>query len=101
MQVYKKWANYFNTEEAMIKYDEESREGIIQQLLSQYCEILYQYTSLPTKDEVRKLRNLLKKEYVFWKRCQNVNFRDYVIFGVTGGTLVQKVKSMIKCIIKR
>lgn len=100
MQVYKKWADYFISEEAVKKYDEESRKRIIQQLLAQYCEILYQYNDLPTKDEVRELRSLLNKEYGFWKQCKNENFRDYVNWGIVGGTLIQKIKKTIKRILK-
>ena len=100
MQVYKKWSEYFmNSSEAEREYTKECRDRIVQQLLTQYCSILFLYTELPTREEVLKMRSVLKKEYKFWKQCQDVIYKDYVVWGLTFGTIIHKVKSVIRRIV--
>ncbi len=100
MAVYHKWVSYFvEYGHTQIKYPREIREKIIQQLLSEYCQILCNYSDIVDKKERRIVKQKLQEERSLWRRCKDKRYKDYVKYGVVLGTMIQKSKRKIKRVI--
>lgn len=101
MDVYSKWALYFeNDPDAKKKYSERARKALVQQLLSEYCEFLNVYMKIENREEKKCLYKRLKAERKLWKQCKNYKYRDYVEYGIVLGALIQNLKRQIKRILK-
>lgn len=97
MDVYSKWAVYFKSDnEAQKKYSKIAREKVVQQMLAEYCEILNVCINIKNKQEKKCLYSRLYKERKLWKQCRNYKYKDYVKYGIVGGTLLQRIKRCIK-----
>lgn len=101
MSIYYKWAVYFiKDKKAEERFSIEVRERVVQQLLSEYCHILNLYWEMPNIEEQSQIKKKLQNERSVWKRCTDRRFRDYVRYGVTVGTMIQRVKRKIKKYLK-
>ena len=101
LDVYSKWAVYFNSDsEAQKKYSKSAREKVVQQMLSEYCEILNICINLKNKQEKKCLYSRLYKERKLWKQCHNYKYKDYIRYGIIAGTILQKIKRRIKSVVK-
>lgn len=97
MSLYYKWAYYFmNDKEVKKNLSIETRERLVQQLLVEYCQILNLYGEIPDRQGQREIKQKLYEERNIWKLCRDRRFRDYVKYGVSLGTLIQKIKRIMK-----
>lgn len=97
MDVYIKWCRYFMEDKAAVqKFSKYCREQLIQQFLSEYCATLN--TCIESKEPFNRklLYAKAKDDYFLWKRCQNLQYREYVRFGAKLGGLYRKLKRKIK-----
>lgn len=102
MDVYSKWALYFKEDPNAKKiYSERALEGLVQQMLSEYCEFLNDAIKIKNKKEKRYLYKRLWQERGLWKYCKNYKYKDYVKYGIIFGTLFQVLKRRIKFILKK
>lgn len=97
MDVYMKWSEFFmNNEEARKNYSEQSREKLVQQFLSEYCNTLNMCMEYGTSDERRHVYCRAKKERSLWGKCKNCQYREYVRFGARGGYIIRNIKKHVK-----
>lgn len=102
LYVYNKWSRYFlNDKEAREKYSKEVCESIVQQLLTEYCSVLNNWTEVRDKQQRKQLYELLMKDRGMWKKCQDAEYRNYVLWGIWGGTCIKKGKKIVKKFLKR
>lgn len=102
LYVYSKWSRYFlKDKEAQEKYSKESCESVVQQLLTEYCSVINSWTQIKDKQQRRQLYELIREDRDLWKKCQDYEYRNYVLWGIWGGTWIKKGKEAVKKILKR
>lgn len=102
LYVYSKWGRYFlKDKEVQERYSKEICESIVQQLLTEYCSVLNSWTQIRDKTQRKQLYKLLKKDRNLWKKCRDYEYRNYVLWGIWGGTWIKKGKKTVKKILKR
>lgn len=102
LYVYSKWSRYFlNDKGVQEKYSREACERVVQQFLTEYCSVLNNWTQIKDKKQRRQLYELIREDRDLWKKCQNYEYRNYVLWGIWGGTWIKKGKETVKKILKR
>ncbi len=102
MDVYSRWSVYFlKDRQALQEFSQSSRERLVQQMLTEYCGILNAWRKLKEKKEKEIIYGRLRKEKNLWKMCQDYQYQDYVRFGIWGGTIIQKLKRIVKKVINK